>query len=172
MGLRCYRRFGFHLYFFDALLSVDLCSLTLSNYKRQALPTIRKELIEVLDILLKWFVLQFCKSNTTCLLKVWYPGSFFFLEVMKVQNMTLHYYAGKVLEFLPELFDALRDEGYSLTESEAAIFFPCLVEKVCLCLLYGCKVFSLSSLLMILLFYMLICKRKVNGLFQFLENRI
>ncbi|KAH9747549.1 protein MOR1 [Citrus sinensis] len=70
---------------------------------QKALPSIRKDIIEVLDILLRWFVLQFCKSNTTCLLKV--------------------------LEFLPELFDTLRDEGYSLTESEAAVFLPCLVEK-------------------------------------------
>ncbi|KAK2634565.1 hypothetical protein Ddye_029357 [Dipteronia dyeriana] len=70
---------------------------------QKVLPSIRKEIVEVLDILLRWFVLQFCKSNTTCLLKV--------------------------LDFLPDLFDALRDEGYSLTESEAAVFFPCLVEK-------------------------------------------
>lgn len=42
----------------------------------QALPSIAKEVIEVLDILLRWFVLQFCKSNTTCLLKVHF--SFFF----------------------------------------------------------------------------------------------
>ncbi|KAL5568082.1 hypothetical protein UlMin_024657 [Ulmus minor] len=71
---------------------------------QKALPSITKEIIEVLDILLRWFVLQFCKSNTTCLLKV--------------------------LEFLPELFDTLRDEGHSLTESEAAMFFPCLIEKL------------------------------------------
>ncbi|XP_050288115.1 protein MOR1 isoform X4 [Quercus robur] len=70
---------------------------------QKALPSMTKEIIEVLDILLRWFVLQFCKSNTTCLLKV--------------------------LEFLPELFDTLREEAYSLTESEAAIFLPCLVEK-------------------------------------------
>lgn len=71
---------------------------------QKALPSIRKEIIEVLDILLRWFVLQFCKSNTTCLLKV--------------------------LEFLPELFDSLKSEAYALTESEAAIFLPCLIEKV------------------------------------------
>ncbi|CAL0299705.1 unnamed protein product [Lupinus luteus] len=71
---------------------------------QKALPSIAKEIIEVLDILLKWFVLQFCKSNTTCLLKV--------------------------LEFLPELLDTLKDEGYSLTESEVALFLPCLVEKL------------------------------------------
>ncbi|KAK4798359.1 hypothetical protein SAY86_030685 [Trapa natans] len=70
---------------------------------QKALPSIMKEVIEVLDILLKWFVLRFCESNTTCLLKV--------------------------LEFLPELFSRLKDEGYSLTESEAAIFLPCLMEK-------------------------------------------
>ncbi|XP_061370607.1 protein MOR1 [Gastrolobium bilobum] len=70
---------------------------------QKALPSIAKEVIEVLDILLRWFVLQFCKSNTTCLLKV--------------------------LEFLPELLDTLKDEGYILTESEVALFLPCLVEK-------------------------------------------
>ncbi|RDX85911.1 Protein MOR1, partial [Mucuna pruriens] len=36
----------------------------------------------------------------------------------------------KVLEFLPELLDTLKDEGYSLTESEVAVFLPCLVEKL------------------------------------------
>ncbi len=36
----------------------------------QALPSSRKEVIELLDILLRWFVLRFCESNTTCLLKV------------------------------------------------------------------------------------------------------
>ncbi|KAI8567611.1 hypothetical protein RHMOL_Rhmol02G0135000 [Rhododendron molle] len=70
----------------------------------KALPSIGKEITEVLDILLRWFVLRFCESNTSCLLKV--------------------------LEFLPELFDMLRIEGYTLTESEAAIFLPCLIEKV------------------------------------------
>ncbi|KMZ71606.1 Protein MOR1, partial [Zostera marina] len=62
-----------------------------------------KEMIELLDILLRWFVLRFCESNTTCLLKV--------------------------LEFLPELIDTLKAEGYFLTEAEAALFLPCLVEK-------------------------------------------
>nr|GMD91866.1 protein MOR1 isoform X1 [Ipomoea batatas] len=70
---------------------------------QKALPSIRKEIIEVLDILLRWFVLRFCESNTSCLLKV--------------------------LECLPELFDMLKNEGYSMTEAEAAIFLPCLVEK-------------------------------------------
>lgn len=36
----------------------------------QALPTCAKEVIELLDILLRWFVLRLCESNTTCLLKV------------------------------------------------------------------------------------------------------
>lgn len=70
---------------------------------QKALPSIAKELIEVLDIALRWFVLRFCESNTSCLLKV--------------------------LEFLPELFEMLRNEGYMMTEAEAAIFLPCLVEK-------------------------------------------
>ncbi|KAJ4976564.1 hypothetical protein NE237_001670 [Protea cynaroides] len=70
---------------------------------QKALPSIGKEIIELLDIFLRWFVLRFCESNTTCLLKV--------------------------LEFLPELFDMLKDEGCALTEAEAAIFLPCLMEK-------------------------------------------
>ncbi|XP_062207239.1 protein MOR1 [Phragmites australis] len=83
-----------------------------SDFKRQidgiellqkALPSSGKEVVELLDILLRWFVLRFCESNTTCLLKV--------------------------LDFLPELFDVLKDQSYMLTEAEAAIFFPCLVEK-------------------------------------------
>ncbi|KAK6932524.1 CLASP N-terminal domain [Dillenia turbinata] len=70
---------------------------------QKALPSVGREIIEVLDILLKWFVLRFCESNTTCLLKV--------------------------LEFLPELFETLRGEGYIMTEAEASIFLPCLMEK-------------------------------------------
>ena len=38
-----------------------------------------------------------------------------------------------MLEFLPELIHVLKGEGYSLTESEAAIFLPCLIEKVPFC---------------------------------------
>uniref|UniRef100_A0A453FT14 TOG domain-containing protein n=1 Tax=Aegilops tauschii subsp. strangulata TaxID=200361 RepID=A0A453FT14_AEGTS len=83
-----------------------------SDFKRQidgiellqkALPSSGKEVVELLDILLRWFVLRFCESNTTCLLKV--------------------------LDFLPELFDGLKDQSYMLTEAEAAIFLPCLIEK-------------------------------------------
>ncbi|XP_027924008.1 protein MOR1-like [Vigna unguiculata] len=92
----------------------DLCRRLLSaDFRKQveglemlqkALPSIAKEVIEVLDILLRWFVLQFCQSNTTYLLKL--------------------------LEFLQELLDTLKDEGYSLTESEMAVFLPFLVEKL------------------------------------------
>lgn len=35
-----------------------------------------------------------------------------------------------MLEFLPELFDMLKNEGYTITEAEAAIFLPGLMEKV------------------------------------------
>ncbi|KAL3345359.1 hypothetical protein AABB24_024363 [Solanum stoloniferum] len=70
---------------------------------QKVLPSIGKELIEILDIVLRWFVMRFCESNTSCILKV--------------------------LEFLPELFEMLRNEGYMMTEAEAAIFLPCLVEK-------------------------------------------
>ncbi|KAG0450884.1 hypothetical protein HPP92_026450 [Vanilla planifolia] len=70
---------------------------------QKALPSSVKEIIELIDVLLRWFILRFCESNTTCLLKV--------------------------LEFLPELVETLKDEGYTLTEAEAAMFIPCLVEK-------------------------------------------
>ncbi|CAH9141710.1 unnamed protein product [Cuscuta epithymum] len=70
---------------------------------QKALPSLGKEVVEVLDILLRWFVLRFCESNTACLLKV--------------------------LECLPDLFDMLKNEGCTMTEAEAAIFLPCLVEK-------------------------------------------
>lgn len=70
---------------------------------QKALSSIRKEIVEVLDVLLRWFVLRICESNTSCLLKV--------------------------LEFLPELFDMLKNEGYTITEAEAAIFLPGLMEK-------------------------------------------
>lgn len=54
----------FSFVFSNALLHMNLL------YLFQVLPSIGKEIVEVLDILMKWFVLQFCKSNTTCLLKV------------------------------------------------------------------------------------------------------
>ncbi|KAG5516861.1 hypothetical protein RHGRI_037558 [Rhododendron griersonianum] len=69
----------------------------------KALPSMVKEIFEVLDIVLRWCVLRFCESNKACLLKV--------------------------LEFLPDLFDTLRCEGCTMTEAEAAIFLPCLIEK-------------------------------------------
>jgi len=47
----------------------------------QALPSIAKEVIEVLDILLRWFVLQFCQSNTTYLLKVWFIIVYFLISI-------------------------------------------------------------------------------------------
>ena len=51
---------------FSYISFINVCfSLSL-----QALPSLSKDIIEVLDILLRWFVLQLCKSNTTCLLKV------------------------------------------------------------------------------------------------------
>eukprot|EP00252_Welwitschia_mirabilis_P027944 TRINITY_DN9838_c0_g1_i1.p1 TRINITY_DN9838_c0_g1~~TRINITY_DN9838_c0_g1_i1.p1 ORF type:complete len:2078 (+),score=475.99 TRINITY_DN9838_c0_g1_i1:649-6234(+) len=71
---------------------------------QKAISTHRKEMTEIIDILLRWTVLRFCESNTTCLLKV--------------------------LEFLPELFLALKNDGYTLTESEANIFLPFLIEKL------------------------------------------
>jgi len=75
----------------------------------QAIPTHEKEMVEMVDILLRWTVLCFCESNTTCLLKV--------------------------LEFLPVLFKAFKNDHYMLTESEANIFLPFLVEKVVIIIL-------------------------------------
>lgn len=36
----------------------------------------------------------------------------------------------QVLEFLLEVVEALKNNGYTLTEAESSIFIPCLVEKV------------------------------------------
>ncbi|KAI8525472.1 hypothetical protein RHMOL_Rhmol13G0233000 [Rhododendron molle] len=69
----------------------------------KALPLMVKEIFEVLDIVLRWCVLRFCESNKACLLKV--------------------------LDFLLDLFDKLRCEGCTMTEAEAAVFLPCLIEK-------------------------------------------
>lgn len=107
------------------------------------LPSIGKELIEVLDIVLRWFVLRFCESNTSCILKVCSYSFYLSFSLMlscyfssiaffPVVILVLHCDISQVLEFLPELFEMLRNEGYMMTEAEAAIFLPCLVEKVLL----------------------------------------
>jgi len=57
-----------------------------------------------------------------------------------VSVVTLFNLIAQVLEFLPELLDTLKDEGYALTESEVAVFLPCLVEKVSICN-YFCRMF-------------------------------
>ncbi|KAH9626996.1 hypothetical protein KSS87_017847 [Heliosperma pusillum] len=95
----------------------------------RALPSIGKDIIEVMDILLRWFVLRICESNTTCLLKtrafealgIWGNAVGLCIVITIFQE--------QVLEFLPELLEAMKSEGYALTEAEAAIFLPCFVEK-------------------------------------------
>ncbi|CAI5988183.1 unnamed protein product [Closterium sp. NIES-65] len=61
------------------------------------------EFMEVLDLLLRWFVLRIAEANTTSLLRA--------------------------LDFLTDLVQVLTIEGYILTEYEANILLPCLVEK-------------------------------------------
>lgn len=51
----------------------------------------------------------------------------YYIDFISVTKCTL---IAQVLEFLPELLDTLKDDGHSLTESEVALFLPCLVEKV------------------------------------------
>ena len=58
------------IHLLDCLKLFLIKSFIYSSSSLQALPSLSKEIIEVLDILLRWFVLQLCKSNTTCLLKV------------------------------------------------------------------------------------------------------
>lgn len=70
---------------------------------QKSVPDHAKEMIELADVLFKWTVLRFCESNTTCLLKV--------------------------LDFLPDFVEAMKNESYTLTEYEASILLPCLVEK-------------------------------------------
>ncbi|CAI5478770.1 unnamed protein product [Closterium sp. Yama58-4] len=61
------------------------------------------EFMEVLDLLLRWVVLRIAEANTTSLLRA--------------------------LDFLTDLVQVLTIEGYILTEYEANILLPCLVEK-------------------------------------------
>jgi cytoskeleton-associated protein 5 len=87
--------FGYFLDYWRLLLSMAQCYQieTYMFFFFQALPSIGKEIIEVLDILLRWFVLQFCKSNTTCLLKVYIYIFFPFCHcsvTLHVLSMMLH----------------------------------------------------------------------------------
>lgn len=61
------------------------------------------------------------------MLSCYFSSVAFFPEVIPVLRCDNF---SQVLEFLPELFEMLRNEGYMMTEAEAAIFLPCLVEKV------------------------------------------
>lgn len=70
---------------------------------QKSIPTQVREMMEVLDVLLRWIVVRVYEGNTTCLLKV--------------------------LDFLQELVLAFKAEGYSMTDCEANYIFPCLVEK-------------------------------------------
>lgn len=82
----------------------------------QALPSIGKELIEVLDVVLRWFVLRFCESNTSCILKVcsysfylsfslmlscYFSSAAFFHEVISVRTVIIfHRFWNFCLNFL------------------------------------------------------------------------
>lgn len=83
------------------------------NFKKQVdglemlqkgIPSHGKEMVEIVDILMRWTILHFCMSDTTCLLKV--------------------------LQFLPDFFEALKNKGYTLIECKARTFLPCLIEKL------------------------------------------
>ena len=87
-------------------------------------------MVEIVDILMRWTVLRFCESITKCLLKVW-------LLLACFKSVL-----GQVLEFLPDFFEALKNEEYTITECEASIFLPCIIEKVCLWYFFYCSLQS------------------------------
>ncbi|KAL3680081.1 hypothetical protein R1sor_023037 [Riccia sorocarpa] len=70
---------------------------------QKALPSHIREMMDVMDVILRWTVVRVYEGNTTCLLKV--------------------------LDFLQDLVLALKAESYSMTDCEASYIFPCLVEK-------------------------------------------
>ncbi|KAL2612993.1 hypothetical protein R1flu_024685 [Riccia fluitans] len=70
---------------------------------QKAIPSHTREMIDVMDVILRWTVVRVYEGNTTCLLKV--------------------------LDFLQDLVLALKAESYSMTDCEASYIFPCLVEK-------------------------------------------
>ena len=95
MDFKCCRRccsitFSITSMLLKCFLFTGTC--TNCNCTFQALPSIAKEVIEVLDILLRWFVLQFCKSNTTCLLKVSIIFVFVVMPVSFFSSFSLQMY--------------------------------------------------------------------------------
>ncbi|CAA0823340.1 Protein MOR1, partial [Striga hermonthica] len=56
--------------YFGEDLHGSLLSADLKNHGQKALPSMGREIVEVLDILFRWIALRFCESNTSCLLKV------------------------------------------------------------------------------------------------------
>ena len=75
-------------------------------------------MVEIVDILMRWIVLRFCESNTTCFLKVWLLLACFKSVLGLIWNK-LHLmfvtFLGRVLEFVPDFFEALKNEGYTIT---------------------------------------------------------
>jgi hypothetical protein len=83
-----------------------------NDFKKQAIAaemlatdfdSVAEETVSVLDLVLKWCVLRLVESNTTSLLKT--------------------------MDYLAVLLEGLKDLGYRLTEYEAGVLLPTLLEK-------------------------------------------
>ncbi|GAQ86856.1 Armadillo repeat superfamily protein [Klebsormidium nitens] len=69
----------------------------------KGVPQYIKAMTDNLDVLLRWSVVRICEANTSSMLKT--------------------------VEFLEALLDALKGQNYHLSDYEAGLFIPCLVEK-------------------------------------------
>ncbi|KAK1406613.1 hypothetical protein QVD17_42075 [Tagetes erecta] len=76
---------------------------------QRALPTIAKDLIEVIDVLLKWFVLCFCESNTSCLLKTGHNIEKLREKIRELMKQIIHSYSAA--KTLPYILEGLRSRN-------------------------------------------------------------
>ncbi|KAK1432043.1 hypothetical protein QVD17_08932 [Tagetes erecta] len=76
---------------------------------QRALPTIAKDLIEVIDVLLKWFVLRFCESNTSCLLKTGHNIEKLREKIRELMKQIIHSYSAA--KTLPYILEGLRSRN-------------------------------------------------------------
>ncbi|VFQ98429.1 unnamed protein product [Cuscuta campestris] len=89
---------------------------------QKALPSSRKEIIEVLDILLRWFVLRFCESNTACILKVITDVNIAVAveAIQAIGNLARGlraHFSGSSRLLLPVLLEKLKEKKPALTEA-------------------------------------------------------
>ncbi|MQM08157.1 hypothetical protein Taro_041011 [Colocasia esculenta] len=76
---------------------------------QRALHSCVKEIIELLDVLLRWFVLRFCESNTTCLLKSGHNIERVREKMRELMKQIVHVYSASKL--FPYILEGLRSKN-------------------------------------------------------------